>query len=141
MTLFTSASLRVFGIPQQHDELNRRLKARASDSHLRGEKICDPPFLKDKKWPNDAWILTAPTSGAMSIDSQLRWIISRAKNQAGYLRGLAKRGGAVDIACTCISQERSVALQIEPSVLTALSKLGLRVTIKVVSIADLWKGA
>jgi len=134
-----SASLRVLGVSDHHAELERILGVKATASHLKGEKIIDFPWSKHKKWPHDVWVVEAPVEPMRPLQEHLRWVVKKFAKHRAYLHSLATKGAQIDVICSCISEERSVSLVIDPGLLGAVSELGFPLTVRVISVAGLWE--
>jgi len=125
-----SATLRVMGAADRHDEIEEVTGLSATHRHRHGDAS-----LFGRPWPKDLWALESPLPRAASLSDHLDWLWDEVRPHRDYFRGLAEQDDIdVDIFCGYRSDCAVCGFEIRPASLKITQ--ALEVPLEVSAIFD-----
>lgn len=131
-----SATLRVMGAAERHDEIEEKTGLSATHRHRRGET-----GLAGRPWPEDLWALESSLPRGAPLSDHLDWLWNRVRPHRDYFRALAAEEGIeVDIFCGYRSDCAECGFEVQPDALKIVQALGVPLEVSVI-LDDADRGA
>jgi hypothetical protein len=70
-----SATLRISGVPQLHQQISEQLGVPPTQEYLKGQSMEDKfPHMRGKVFTQDVWLLASPLNEGESLSHHVEWL-------------------------------------------------------------------
>ena len=124
-----NGSMRIMDAPNLHDEIIQVL-GEGSECHKKGSPL---PKNKNRKWPNDIWLINTPIPEEMDIAEHLKWLCEFVQPYEEQIKEWIEQGAQIDFYFSYCCDHDHCGFGLPADLLDIFPRLGIRMEVSIMT--------